>query len=196
MDSNIVTTIVYFNGSITTIDESVMFSCDYPVWVYLADTILLEELKVELSQSINIDFQKRVGKIRYRCPISNINGILKFRAVTINSDRDMRVMFRMYRQYQTFNAVMELYVDLEEIIAQAGPSSYLANQHYNEFDPNTNPVSDIIFCFGNFYFKINVYLFYYNCYYYSLLYNIQSMLYTCLLLRILCIRNVYGNVLY
>ena len=56
MDSNIITTIVYFNGSITTTDESVMFRCDYPTWVYLPDIILLEKLRVELSQSINVGF--------------------------------------------------------------------------------------------------------------------------------------------
>ena len=62
MDSNIVTVIIYFNGSIITTDESVMFSCDYPIQVYLPDTISLEELKVELSQSINIGFENRVRK--------------------------------------------------------------------------------------------------------------------------------------
>ena len=192
MDSNIVTTIVYFNGSIIISDESVIFGCDYPVWVYLSDTISLEELKVELYQSINIGFQKKVEKIRYRCPISNVNGNIKFRAVTINSDRDMRVMFRMYRQYQTFNAVMELYVDFEEIIAEAGPSSYPDNQNYDESVPNSYPVSAIIIRFANFYFEINMYLFYYDYYYLLLLlYDIQSILYTCLLLRILCIINIY-----
>ena len=63
MNNNIVTIIVYFNGSIIISDESVIFGCDYPIWVYLPDTISLEELKVELCQSINIGFQKRVEKI-------------------------------------------------------------------------------------------------------------------------------------
>ena len=78
MDSNIVTTIVYFNGSIIISDESVIFRCDYPIWIYFPDTISLEELKVELCQSLNIGFQKKVKKIQYRCPISNINRNLKF----------------------------------------------------------------------------------------------------------------------
>ena len=62
MDNNIVIAAVYFNGSITTTDESVMLGCDYSIWVYLPDTISLEELRVELSQSINVGFQKRVEK--------------------------------------------------------------------------------------------------------------------------------------
>ena len=62
MDSNIVTAIMYFNCSVITTDESVIFRCDYPTWVYLPDTISLEELRVKFSQSINIDFQKRVEK--------------------------------------------------------------------------------------------------------------------------------------
>ena len=56
-DNNVVTTIVHFNGSDTTIDESIIFMCDYPIWVYLFDTMLLKELRVELCQSINIGSQ-------------------------------------------------------------------------------------------------------------------------------------------
>ena len=75
-------------------------------------------------------------------------------------------MFRMYRQYQTINAVIELYVNFEEVVAQAGHSLYLTNPHYNEFILNSYPMSIIIFCFANFCFKINMYLFYHNYYYY------------------------------
>ena len=70
-------------------------------------------------------------------------------------------MLRMYHQYQTFNTVIELYVDFEEVVAQVGPSSYSINQHYDKFIPNSYLVSIIIFCFTNFYFKINMYYYYY-----------------------------------
>ena len=56
MNSSIVTAIIYFNGSITTTDESLIFMCDYPALVYLLDTMSLEELRDEISQSINIGF--------------------------------------------------------------------------------------------------------------------------------------------
>ena len=56
MDSIITTIIVHFNGSITTIDESVIFMCDYLVLVYLLDIMLLDKLRVEFSQSINVGF--------------------------------------------------------------------------------------------------------------------------------------------
>ena len=66
--------------------------------------------------------------LQYGCLILNVNGNVKFQAITINSDRDMRVMFRIYRQYQANISMIELYVDFEEVIvARAGPSSYLAS---------------------------------------------------------------------
>ena len=49
IDSNIVTVIVHLNSFVTTMDESVIFMCDYPALVYLLDTMLLEELRVKLS---------------------------------------------------------------------------------------------------------------------------------------------------
>ena len=49
MNSNIVTVIVHFNSFVTTMDESVIFVCDYPALVYLLDTMSLEELRVKLS---------------------------------------------------------------------------------------------------------------------------------------------------
>ena len=67
MDSYIVLVVAHFNGSVTITYESMIFMCDYPALVYLLDTMLLEELRVELSQSINVGFQKRVEKIRYKC---------------------------------------------------------------------------------------------------------------------------------
>ena len=130
----------------------------------------LEELRVELSQSINAGFQKIVGKIRWKCPISNVNRNVKFHTIAINRDGDMIIMFIVYHYYQTINSVMELYVDFEEVVARAGPSAYLADQHYNKFVPSSYLLSLLIFYFANFYFKINFYSFYYDYYDYCFFY--------------------------
>ena len=43
--------------------------------------------------------QKRVVRIRYRCSISNLNNKIQFWSVKISSNREMQIMFKMYRQY-------------------------------------------------------------------------------------------------
>ena len=91
MNRNInITIIVYFNGSITTtIDEGVTFMYDCPTYLLVSQTMSFEELNVELCQNINVSMQKRVERIRFKCPISIINGNIKYRVVTINSDKDI-----------------------------------------------------------------------------------------------------------
>ena len=109
--------IVYFNDSIiTTIDEGVAFICDCLAYVLVSQIILFKELNVELCQSINVLTQKRVERIRFRCPISIINQNIKYQIVTINNDKDMRIMFRMYLQFQANISFIELNINFEEVV--------------------------------------------------------------------------------
>ena len=130
MDNSLnVTVIVHFNGSvIKNTEEGVIFMSDEPLIIFVPQTMSFEELNIELCQGINKNSPKRVVRIRYRCPISNVNDKIQFRAVKISSDREMQIMFRTYRQYLQYITAIELYVDFEEVVAEAGG----AILHHNE----------------------------------------------------------------
>ena len=121
--------IAHFNSSIIkNIEECVIFMSDEPFIIFVSQTILFEELNNILCQGINVGIPKRVVRIRYRCPISNLNNKIQFRSVKISSDREMQIMFMTYRQYLQDITAIKLYVDLKEIIAETGR----AGLHNNE----------------------------------------------------------------
>ena len=72
---------------------------------------------------------------------------MKYQTIRITSDKDVRVMFRTYWRYMEHNSANELYVDFEEVVvAQVRPSSYMANQYYDEIVHSSYPVSHYTFC--------------------------------------------------
>ena len=141
MDNSLnVTVIAHFNGSvIKNTEEGVIFMSDEPLIIFVPQTISFEELNVVLYQGINTNIPKKVVRIRYRCPISNLNNKIQFRPVKISSDREMQIMFRMYRQYLQHITAIELYVDFEEIVAEVGEASL----HYNENVQSAYPAGDV-----------------------------------------------------
>ena len=68
MDNSLeITVLVYSNESIIqNTDEGVIFMSSKQIYFYIPQTILFEELNVELCESINIGTKKRVVKIKYR----------------------------------------------------------------------------------------------------------------------------------
>ena len=69
-----ITVIAHFNDSvIKNIEEGVVFIFDKPLIIFVPQIISFEELKVVLCQDKNTGTLKRVVRIRYRCPISNLN---------------------------------------------------------------------------------------------------------------------------
>ena len=97
-NSTNITIIIHFNGSViinTEYGENFMF--DELTYFLVPQTMLFEELNIGLCQDINISIPKKVVRIRYRCPISNLNNNIQFRAVKISNDMYMQIMFRTYR---------------------------------------------------------------------------------------------------
>ena len=56
--------------------------------------------------------------------------------MVINSVKEMQIIFRIYRQYLQYIIAIKLYVDLEEIIAEASR----AGLHHNETIQSTFPI--------------------------------------------------------
>ena len=99
-NSSNVTIVAHFNGSvIKNTEEGVIFMSDEPLIIFIPQAISFEELNDVLCQGINTNTPKKVVRIRYRCPILNLNYKIQFRSVKISSDREMQIMFRTYRQY-------------------------------------------------------------------------------------------------
>ena len=75
MNNNInVVVVAHFNGFvIKNTEEGVIFMSDEPVYFFVSQTTSFEELNDVLYQGINAGTHKRVVKIKYRCPISNLN---------------------------------------------------------------------------------------------------------------------------
>ena len=78
-NSTNVTVVVYFNGSvITNTKHDMILIFDKLVYFFIPQTMSFEKLKLGLCQGINIGIQKRVVRIRYRRPISNLNNNIQF----------------------------------------------------------------------------------------------------------------------
>ena len=80
MDNSVnITVIVHFNSSvIKSTEEGVVFKSDESLIIFVPQTISFEELNIILCQGINTGTPKRVVRIRYRCPISNLNNKIQF----------------------------------------------------------------------------------------------------------------------
>ena len=155
MDNSInITVIAHFNGSIIkNTEEGMVFLFDELLIIFVPQTISFEKLNVVFCQGINTGTLKTVVRIRYRCPISNLNNKIQFRPVKISSDREMQIMFRTYRQYLQHITVIELYVDFKEIVTKTGRASlhlnknvqsvYLARRHEDTV-PSSYQVSHVI----------------------------------------------------
>ena len=69
-----VTIIAHFNSFvIKNTEQGVIFMSNEQTYFFVPQTMSFEELNVGLCQAINIDTQKRVMRIRYRYPVSNLN---------------------------------------------------------------------------------------------------------------------------
>ena len=71
--------IAHFNGTvIKNTEEGVIFMSDELLIIFVPQTISFEELNVVLCKGINASTLKRVVRIRYKCPISNLNNKIQF----------------------------------------------------------------------------------------------------------------------
>ncbi|XP_057724710.1 uncharacterized protein LOC130940554 [Arachis stenosperma] len=144
--SNNIVAIVYFDGSISTAtNEGVTFICDEPTFFTISQTMSFVELNAGLCQDINGGNKREVVKIKYRCPISIVNGNIKYQAVKISSDNDMRLLCMTYRQFQPHITVIELYVEFEDVAKAnddgAGPSSCPVKEQCDEEVPTSCPAN-------------------------------------------------------
>ena len=101
INSNLeITVIVYYNRSvIQNADEGVASMCSEQAYFVIPQTMSFKELNAGFCENINVGTETRMVRIRYMCPILIINGNIKYRAVRISSDKDVRIMFRTYWQY-------------------------------------------------------------------------------------------------
>ncbi|RYR47040.1 hypothetical protein Ahy_A07g032947 isoform A [Arachis hypogaea] len=126
---------ISWGGSSTT-NEGVTFICDEPTFFTIPQTMSFVELNAGLCQDINGGSKREVVKIKYRCPISIVNGNIKYQAVKISSDNDMRLLCMTYRQFQPHITVIELYVEFEDVAKAnddgAGPNSCPVKEQCDE----------------------------------------------------------------
>ena len=55
--------------------------------------------------------------------------------MVINSDREMQIIFKMYRQYLQHITTVELYVNLKEIIVKTGELVYITTKLFEVHIP-------------------------------------------------------------
>lgn len=120
--------VIYVNGYvILSADKGVTFFYSQPLRFLIPQIMLFEEINVGFCKGINVSTQKRGVRIKYNSPMI-VSRNIKYRSIKISSDKDIRVMFRMYWQYKPHISAIELYVDLEEaVVTQTDPNSYLAS---------------------------------------------------------------------
>ena len=116
-NSSEITVLIYYNRSIIqNTYEGAIFMSSEQAYFFISQIIWFEELNAGLCESINVDTEKRVVRIRYRCPISIVNGNIKYRAVRISSDKDVQVMFRTYWWYTKHISPLSCMLTLRKLL--------------------------------------------------------------------------------
>lgn len=152
MDSNAnVTIIVYFKRFVIwTAKEDVTFICDEPIYFMIPQTMSFLGLNIGLCQGVNIDTQKKVVRIKYKCSISIVSGSIIYWTAKVSNDNNMWVMFIIYSQYQLYIIAIELYIEFKEVVIveadyEASPYSYPVRQHHDKVILSSYLVRLVIF---------------------------------------------------
>ncbi|XP_039141275.1 uncharacterized protein LOC120278596 [Dioscorea cayenensis subsp. rotundata] len=113
--------LVYYNGSITVSEDTIIFSSKDQSYFYVEDDISYENLKRSIEESIETTDNQGVSCIKYRLPISSGSGKICYRSFILRNDRDVQMMFDYHKRNPDIG-IIELYVEFNTATFEGAPS--------------------------------------------------------------------------
>ncbi|XP_039126972.1 uncharacterized protein LOC120263139 [Dioscorea cayenensis subsp. rotundata] len=113
--------LVYYNGSITASENTIIFSSEDQSYFYVEDEISYENLERSIEESIEPADNQGVSCIKYKLPISSGSGKIRYRSFKLCNDRDVQMMFDCHKRNPDIG-IIELYVEFSATTFEGAPS--------------------------------------------------------------------------